>query len=71
MNSQPTIGELSGAAQKKSDKTRGFREKKNIFVIHIHEYLGCYALPLLRTNAHILRLPFELSKVSLSQISES
>ena len=24
------------------------------------EYLGCYALPLLRTNAHILRLPFEL-----------
>ena len=21
---------------------------------------GCYALPLLRTNAHILRLPFEL-----------
>ena len=25
-----------------------------------HEYLGCYALPLLRTNAHILRLPFEL-----------
>ena len=22
--------------------------------------LGCYALPLLRTNAHILRLPFEL-----------
>ena len=25
-----------------------------------HEYRGCYALPLLRTNAHILRLPFEL-----------
>ena len=24
------------------------------------EYLGSYALPLLRTNAHILRLPFEL-----------
>ena len=25
-----------------------------------HEYLGNYALPLLRTNAHILRFPFEL-----------
>ena len=25
-----------------------------------HEYRGCYALPLLRTNARILRLPLEL-----------
>ena len=28
--------------------------------INIIEYRGCYALPLLRTNARILRLPFEL-----------
>ena len=30
------------------------------FYLSGHEYRGCYALPLLRTNAHILRLPFEL-----------
>ena len=29
-------------------------------VTQTKEYLGSYALPLLRTNARILRLPFEL-----------
>ena len=39
------------------------RETEHLWLrqlMHGHEYLGCYALPLLRTNAHILRLPFEL-----------
>ena len=31
--------------------------------INVDEYLVCYALPLLRTNALILRLPFELSSL--------
>ena len=29
-----------------------------------HKYLCCYALPLPRTNAHILRLPFELQSLA-------
>ena len=38
-----------------------FHPSRMAFHFHCgHEYLGCYALPLLRTNAHIFRLPFEL-----------